>query len=323
MAQKYLDATGLAYFWSKIKSTFATKDLATQSAAGLMSSTDKAKVDTINNQGTIAYYKKLESNYVTSTVPISTIPVGISGYGVADLLFVDINGLDLVAGRDYVISGTNIILNTPIESADQIVHFVVLRATTATTADYSVLKGDPGDVSDVLVDGSSVVDSQGVAEISIQSLGLIDIFYPVGSYYETSDTTFDPNTAWGGTWVKDSAGKVTVAQDTSDTDFDTIGGTGGEKTHLLTDAESGQKAVNIGSSGGHSHTIRSYINNTVKYASGTAARPYTSSGDSSTTAWNVTASNGAHTHDISASDAATAHNNLQPYIVVNRWHRTA
>ena len=30
----------------------------------------------------------------------------------------------------------------------------------------------------------------------------IDLFYPIGSYYETSDNTFNPNTAWGGTWVK-------------------------------------------------------------------------------------------------------------------------
>lgn len=30
--------------------------------------------------------------------------------------------------------------------------------------------------------------------------------YPVGSYFETSDNTFDPNTAWVGTWVKVSGG---------------------------------------------------------------------------------------------------------------------
>ena len=39
--------------------------------------------------------------------------------------------------------------------------------------------------------------------------GLLNFFYPVGSYYETSDATFNPNTAWGGTWVLDSAGRVT------------------------------------------------------------------------------------------------------------------
>lgn len=34
--------------------------------------------------------------------------------------------------------------------------------------------------------------------------GILNMFYPVGSYYETSDDTFDPNVRWGGTWVKDS-----------------------------------------------------------------------------------------------------------------------
>lgn len=28
---------------------------------------------------------------------------------------------------------------------------------------------------------------------------LLDMFYPVGSYYETSDGNFNPNTSWGGT----------------------------------------------------------------------------------------------------------------------------
>lgn len=30
----------------------------------------------------------------------------------------------------------------------------------------------------------------------------LDFFYPVGSYYETSDSTFNPNARWGGTWEK-------------------------------------------------------------------------------------------------------------------------
>lgn len=33
------------------------------------------------------------------------------------------------------------------------------------------------------------------------TFNLIDMFYPVGSYYETSDTTFNPNITWGGTWA--------------------------------------------------------------------------------------------------------------------------
>lgn len=32
------------------------------------------------------------------------------------------------------------------------------------------------------------------------SLSILDV-YPRGSVYTTADTTFDPNTAWGGTWT--------------------------------------------------------------------------------------------------------------------------
>lgn len=31
-------------------------------------------------------------------------------------------------------------------------------------------------------------------------LGLLNTFYPVGTYYETSDVKFNPNKTWGGTW---------------------------------------------------------------------------------------------------------------------------
>lgn len=42
---KYLNETGLAYFWGKIKANFASKDVATQAANGLMSAQDKIKLD--------------------------------------------------------------------------------------------------------------------------------------------------------------------------------------------------------------------------------------------------------------------------------------
>ena len=33
--------------------------------------------------------------------------------------------------------------------------------------------------------------------------GTILDFYPIGSYYETTDNNFNPNTAWGGTWTSE------------------------------------------------------------------------------------------------------------------------
>ena len=128
---------------------------------------------------------------------------------------------------------------------------------------------------------------------------LFDIFYPIGSYYETSNLTWTPQGAgWYGTWVKDSKGRVTVALDDSDADFNTISKTGGEKTHTLTVYEMPS----------HNHP-GTYWMQREGYG-------YVVPGSTS----------GANRTDISASGYAGGnqpHNNLQPYIVVVRWHRTA
>ena len=156
---------------------------------------------------------------------------------------------------------------------------------------------------------------------------LIDLFYPVGSYYETSDTTFNPNTAWGGTWVKDSAGKVTVAQDANDSDFSSIGNTGGEKTHTLATSEipahtHGSKTLTASFSGrrqGNDYASHwAGTNTTVAQGSGTATSDAagTTSKHQDVISFSMT-----HTHD-SVGDGE-AHENMPPYVVVNRWHRTA
>ena len=46
---------------------------------------------------------------------------------------------------------------------------------------------------------------------------LIDFFYPVGCYFETSDADFDPNTAWGGTWEKETEGSALISGSASGT----------------------------------------------------------------------------------------------------------
>lgn len=47
--------------------------------------------------------------------------------------------------------------------------------------------------------------------MEIAILSIIDKIYPVGSYFETSDESFDPNVSWGGYWIKDTGGLVTVS----------------------------------------------------------------------------------------------------------------
>ena len=117
---------------------------------------------------------------------------------------------------------------------------------------------------------------------------MVDIFYPVGSYYETSDTTFDPNVTWGGTWVEDTKGKVTVAKADSGT-FSSVGSTGGSET--ATELDCGDTTYGLTSTSNESYSDRTIIRKTAL---------------SSTHA------------EISAEISL-----LQPYIVVKRWHRTA
>lgn len=156
----------------------------------------------------------------------------------------------------------------------------------------------------------------GTETTKLPATTFVDVFYPVGSYYETSDTSFDPNTAWGGTWVKDSAGKVTVAQDTSDTAFDTIGETGGEKTHTLTESELPKIEGSFDIRPWHSGSVdgATQVNPTGVFGRTTG---------STQTGVQTSGTNASSFKTTLSFGANGAHNNLQPYIVVNRWHRTA
>lgn len=141
--------------------------------------------------------------------------------------------------------------------------------------------------------------------------GLFNLFYPVGSYYETSDENFNPNTAWGGTWVEDTQGRVTVAQ-TASGSFNTISATGGEEKHKLTNSE----LPKIHGEGQFKPYDGFSVDGTVFKGK----------------SWNVSkaisAASGAHNEnpiygfefDIGGD---TPHNNMPPYKVVKRWHRTA
>lgn len=75
---------------------------------------------------------------------------------------------------------------------------------------------------------------------------IINAVYPVGSYYETSDANFNPNTAWGGNWELDTPGRVMVSYGRKkDANGEVLPGShlfdegeiGGEETHNLIRAE--------------------------------------------------------------------------------------
>lgn len=177
----------------------------------------------------------------------------------------------------------------------------------AITTDGNNLYSSKGKINrqNVFV-GSSEPDNPNI-DVWINPQGsdyIVDKIYPIGSIY-LSVSEVDPAILFGGVWESFSTGRTLVGVDTSQTEFNTVQKTGGEKTHTLNSNE-------IPS---HSHTI--FANTDYRESGETGywgldlcqGYAYGSEKD---------ANNGTGTR---ASGGGEAHNNLQPYITVYMWKR--
>lgn len=73
---------------------------------------------------------------------------------------------------------------------------------------------------------------------------IADTIYPVGitvCFYDNKDHS----DFCGGTWVRTSTGKMPIGYDNSDTDFNTIGKTGGSKTQSFALSDNGYACLNL------------------------------------------------------------------------------
>lgn len=170
---------------------------------------------------------------------------------------------------------------------------------------------------------SEIADVADLSPSGSLALAIMSALNPIGTIREFNVAT-NPATLLGfGTWSAFGTGRVTVAIDAGQTEFDVNGETGGEKTHLLTGEESGEK--------GHNHIQDSHLHGLSQIAqssSGGATTEYgylsTASHDTSSTQITAGTDSATATNQaVAAANAASAHNNLQPYIVVYRWVRTA
>lgn len=151
--------------------------------------------------------------------------------------------------------------------------------------------------------GSNITITRSGNDCTINAvMETIDMIYPVGSIYMSVNST-NPSTLFGGTWVEFGKGRTLVGVDTTQTEFDTVEKTGGEKTHTLTVSEMPT----------HTHNIRGRID---RYqGSGTVFRePY-----------DPNDIDGERDNNIStySTGGSQSHNNLQPYITCYMWKRTA
>lgn len=157
-----------------------------------------------------------------------------------------------------------------------------------------------------------------VKSLTINGKDIIDLIYPVGSFYMSTETT-PPQELFGGTWEQIKGrflvGVGSIEENSSDWFGNVavnginipVGEKGGEYEHSLT----------VEQIASHSHTPETWT--VVVSPGGNTGRWRTDSG-------NVLA---AYTHTTGQSyrtgstGGGQAHNNMPPYYATYIWHRTA
>lgn len=124
-------------------------------------------------------------------------------------------------------------------------------------------------------------------------------YYRVGDLFLTTIAT-NPSNYLGGKWELFGPGRCLVCVDTSQTEFNSVKKTGGEKTHKLTIDEMPKHQPQALLNTGDSNTTGSAIN------------------------WQVVHNGRFYGGDMFKSFGGDkSHNNLQPYITCYVWIRTA
>jgi len=158
-----------------------------------------------------------------------------------------------------------------------------------TLAGLTLSKSDDTQVYQSIASMVAAAITEATASLKPQQYAVGDIFVTTrtGNPATMSDIGY-------GTWVRCAEGMVMVGYKASDSDFSTVGNTGGEKTHTLTTSEMPSHSHNVQILG--NATGDSYV--TMNDGSGTG-RTFTST----------------------STGGGGAHNNMPPYYVVNYWLR--
>jgi len=200
------------------------------------------------------------------------------------------------ASKDALLTGNPLKVVKGTEIDDE---FNGIQTAINSKADLNspALTGTPTSTTAATSTDTTQIATTAFVQQEINAIPAVDLssLYPVGSIYMNASSGTNPGTLIGfGTWVAFGAGRVPVGIDSGDTDFDTAEETGGAKTHTLTVNEMPAHTHSVPNSGSQNNSF-----------------------DSGTTVGNdVTGTSGS-------TGGGQAHNNLQPYIVVYMWKRTA
>lgn len=283
---------------------------ATTSTAGLMSSSDKTKLDGIATGATKVTVDSALSSTSTNPVQNKAVNTAISNLNtlVGDTAVSTqiTNAIDEItpanigaAASSHTHSASNITAGTlggsvvANTTAVGTLTTKQLRNITISTADPTSSDGGNGDIW--------------ITYGSAQS----DCPFPVGGIY-ISITSTNPSSIWAGTtWEQFAKGRTLVGLDSSDPDFTTAGHTGGKKTHTLTPDEIPAHGHGMA----HTHSYTGPNTGSWKVGTGKAHTWCTSAGGKT--------SGGASKTTTDNAGGGLEHNNLQPYIVVYMWKRVS
>lgn len=139
---------------------------------------------------------------------------------------------------------------------------------------------------------------------------LIDRIYPVGSIYISTSPTFNPQNVWGGTWKNTADGRCLIGAN----DTYPLGSTGGEAAHYLT----GNEMPPHGHSAGkvYNYKLSNY---------GLKADAWDKNGEQVLYIDQTSATSSQPSNILSTNSegGGASHNNMQPYLAVYIWERTA
>ncbi len=141
--------------------------------------------------------------------------------------------------------------------------------------------------------------------------------YPVGSIYVNAGVTTNPATLFGfGTWVAFGAGRVMVGLNGSDSLFDALEETGGSKDALVV-----SHTHTLSTEGVHNHTTD--VPYKPNFSGGGPVAMLDGSQPIAGYQSITSSTAGSHSHTVSTTGSSGTNANLQPYITVAMWKRTA
>lgn len=210
------------------------------------------------------------------------------------------------SAKDALASGNP---NKIIKGAELNDEFNAIATAVGTKADLSspIFLGNPSATTQLLGNNSTRIATTAFVQAALQAL-----YLPIGSIHISVISTNPATTLGYGTWVSFGAGRVLVGIDAGDTYFDTVEETGGSKDSVVVSHTHTATVTDPG----HTHNIMTNAGSGATYPYGLTA------GGAAPSLLTQTATTGVSVLN-STEGVSGANANLQPYITVYMWKRTA